>query len=241
MSAHTQSTPVCRQTVPAGHILVSNSWTGTQLAGYLSKYTSVLYSDGLGIVDFYPSRDAAVIFVSEADIISGINYRRRIVRFRQANTSIRGSVIAQNTSLTRDQFCILQKYVSGRALRLAAPGSHLRCIRHRFVSVELGLAILPIQTIEEAAQLLAQMVTCEAKFNSNPFRMKPKTASTPDVDLLKTMTVIPGLGDKRARQILQHFGSLQEISNTSQENLEKVVGAATASSVYKFFHQSFLL
>ncbi|XP_045584743.1 Fanconi anemia core complex-associated protein 24 isoform X2 [Procambarus clarkii] len=219
MSAHTQSTPVCRQTVPAGHILVSNSWTGTQLAGYLSKYTSVLYSDGLGIVDFYPSRDAAVIFVSEADIISGINYRRRIVRFRQANTSIRGSVIAQNTSLTRDQFCILQK----------------------FVSVELGLAILPIQTIEEAAQLLAQMVTCEAKFNSNPFRMKPKTASTPDVDLLKTMTVIPGLGDKRARQILQHFGSLQEISNTSQENLEKVVGAATASSVYKFFHQSFLL
>ncbi|XP_069952711.1 Fanconi anemia core complex-associated protein 24 isoform X1 [Cherax quadricarinatus] len=174
--------------------------------------------EGLGIVDFCPSQDAALIFISEADIISGSSYKERVIKFRKVNGFLRGIVMAQNT-LTSDEFYKLQ----------------------RFVCVEIGLAILPVQTIEEAAQLLANLVMCEAKFNSNPFRMKPKTASSPDADLLKTTAMIPGLGDKRVRKILQHFGSLKELANATQETLEEVVGAATASSVYNFFHQSFLL
>lgn len=215
MSAVSQSTLACSsQMVPAGHILVSLNWRETLLAQLLSKHTHILLSDGLGVVDFFPSRDAAVIFISEADLISGNGYKRRVVRFRQANTSSRGIVIAQNTPLTRDSFCQLQK----------------------FVCIELGLPVLPVQTIEEVAQLLASMVTCETKMNSNPFRVKPKTANNPDASLLTTVTLIPGLGDKRSRQLLEHFGSLQELANATKESLEKVVGPATALSVYKFFH-----
>lgn len=88
----------------------------------------------------------------------------------------------------------------------------------------------------QVAQLLASMVTCETKINSNPFRMKLKTANNPDACLLTTTALIPGLGDKRSRQLLEHFGSLQELANATKESLEKVVGPATASSVYKFFH-----
>ncbi|XP_053647566.1 Fanconi anemia core complex-associated protein 24 isoform X2 [Cherax quadricarinatus] len=218
MSVVSQSAPINNHVVPPGHILMSKCWRGTQLAGHLSKLIPIHYSDGLGIVDFCPSQDAALIFISEADIISGSSYKERVIKFRKVNGFLRGIVMAQNT-LTSDEFYKLQ----------------------RFVCVEIGLAILPVQTIEEAAQLLANLVMCEAKFNSNPFRMKPKTASSPDADLLKTTAMIPGLGDKRVRKILQHFGSLKELANATQETLEEVVGAATASSVYNFFHQSFLL
>lgn len=215
MSALSQSTQVqTNLTIPPGHLLSSSAWQGTQLVTLISKETKVLYSDGLGVVDFHPSADAAIIFVSEADLLSGGSFKRRIVKFRQANTSLRGIVVAQKTPHTQEPFSDLQK----------------------FVCMELDLAIVPVKTISEAAQLLAQMVRCEAKVNINPFCMKPKTVNSADAGILATATAVPGLGEKRARQLLEHFGSLHKIANATQENLASVVGNSTASSVYDFFH-----
>ncbi|XP_042860487.1 Fanconi anemia core complex-associated protein 24-like [Penaeus japonicus] len=217
MSALSQSTQVrTNLTIPPGHLLTASAWQGTQLASLIATQTNVLYSDGLGVVDFHPSADAAIIFISEADLLTGGSFKRRIVKFRQANTSLRGIVVAQKTAHTEEQFSNLQK----------------------FVCVELDLAIVPVRTISEAAQLLAQMVTCEAKVNANPFCMKPKTVNSSDAGILATTTAVPGLGEKRARQLLEHFGSLYKIANATQENLASVVGNSTASSVYDFFHGS---
>lgn len=38
----------------------------------------VLYASDLGIVDFHPSADCAVIFLSAAEVVEGQNYRKRL-------------------------------------------------------------------------------------------------------------------------------------------------------------------
>ncbi|XP_042216066.1 Fanconi anemia core complex-associated protein 24-like isoform X2 [Homarus americanus] len=149
----------------------------------------------------------------------GKSYRRRIVKLQRSNRGIRRIVIGQCTINTFDHACDLQK----------------------FVCFELGLSFIPVDTVEEAADLLAEMVSCETKFHSNPFYVKPKTASNSNGSLLKTVRLIRGLGDVRSRKLLQHFPSIQAITAATQESLEKVVGVAVASSVHNFFHQPLLL
>lgn len=39
-----------------------------------------VYYDDIGIVDFYPAEDAIVLYASENDILSGGDYRRKIVQ-----------------------------------------------------------------------------------------------------------------------------------------------------------------
>ncbi|XP_066981476.1 Fanconi anemia core complex-associated protein 24-like [Macrobrachium rosenbergii] len=200
--------------VPSGCLLVSEVWRKTQLSEHLRRSTDVHYAEGLDVVDFYPSEDAAVIFLSEADLVSGNAYRRRIVKFRQVIGITRGVVVAQKTQLTSEHFGNLQK----------------------FVVIELGLTLIPVSSIEEAGNLLTQMVCCEAKINANPFRMKTKPANTPDAALLGCTTMIPGLGEKKALLLLKHFGSLKSLCNASQESIADIVGPSTALSVYNFFH-----
>ena len=43
----------------------------------------MLYEDVLGVVDFHPSSDTAVLYISEADLAFGSAYRRRAVRLRK--------------------------------------------------------------------------------------------------------------------------------------------------------------
>ncbi|KAK7067532.1 hypothetical protein SK128_026324 [Halocaridina rubra] len=204
---------VTKPSVPEGCIYVSVAWNKTQLGNNLAKLSNVVFLDGLGVVDFHPSNNVAVIFISEAELLSENAYRTRVVKFRQANTDMRRVVIVQITSLTSNLYGPLQK----------------------FVVLELGLSLMSVSTTDEAAQLLAQMVTCEAKINSNPFRMKTKPKS-PDAALLAATTMIPSLGKKRALQLLKQFGSLKSLSNASQESIAEIVGHSSASVVYNFFH-----
>lgn len=49
---------------------------------------------------------------------------------------------------------------------------------------------------------------------------------------------IPGIGPKRRRQLLQHFGGLQQLQRASEDDLAKVdgVSAALAAQIYAHFH-----
>ena len=49
---------------------------------------------------------------------------------------------------------------------------------------------------------------------------------------------IDGIGTKKKRDLLNHFGSVEEIASASEKNLQKVVGISkkTAEKIYKYFH-----
>ena len=108
----------------------------------------------------------------------------------------------------------------------------------RFVVIDLGLSIVPVETLSEAAILIFQMVTCEQKIKSNPFMVKPKLSNTPDLNIFTLTTLIPGLGEKKAIIILEKYNSLQGISNASLEDLKCLLGTTAGSSVHSFFNKT---
>jgi len=53
------------------------------------------------------------------------------------------------------------------------------------------------------------------------------------------LEVIPGLGEKRRRDLLNHFGGLQQLLGASQQELAGVqgIGPILAKTVYKVLHE----
>jgi excinuclease ABC subunit C len=55
---------------------------------------------------------------------------------------------------------------------------------------------------------------------------------------LKTeLTEIPGIGKKRANELLKHFGSVKKIKQSELETLQQFLGKKTGEAVYHHFHR----
>ena len=100
-------------------------------------------------------------------------------------------------------------------------------------------------------QVILQIIDVSnpSKRRKNPFKFgvtpqnkignKKKNAiliTNTEQQTVKTLCTIPHLGEKKAKILLQKFGSIYEISNQSAETMSKVVGVSTASSVYNFLN-----
>ena len=46
-----------------------------------------MFDDSLDVIDFCPSDNTAVVYVSEADLVADCAYRRRVVRLRKVTVS----------------------------------------------------------------------------------------------------------------------------------------------------------
>ncbi|XP_067651838.1 Fanconi anemia core complex-associated protein 24-like isoform X2 [Haliotis asinina] len=200
--------------VPLGHILVSGRWRNTDLVNKLQGTANVHFDDGLGVVDFHPSSHTGVIYVSEADIVGGSGYKRKVAKLRKAN-KVRGVVIAEKTATSGQYYQELQK----------------------FVMLEIGFVLLPVNSQKEAAGLLTQMVDVESKPEASPLLKKPRPVCV-DVALLNSLQCIPRLGGVKAKQLLLHFGSLQAIARASLEDLSSIVGKASATNIKAFLDGS---
>ena len=53
------------------------------------------------------------------------------------------------------------------------------------------------------------------------------------------LEVIPGLGEKRRRDLLNHFGGMQQLLGASQQELAGVngIGPVLAKTIYKVLHE----
>ncbi|XP_014676480.1 PREDICTED: Fanconi anemia core complex-associated protein 24-like [Priapulus caudatus] len=196
--------------VPVGHILVEEKWRTTNLVQKLEN-VNVLYEDCLGVVDFYPSSDTAVVYLAEADLVRGNGYRRKLVKLQKVR-SVRGVILTEKTSISQQYYTPLQ----------------------RFAVQELGLIVVPVSNQDEAAHFLSQLVIAEGKINANPFRRK-KASCNIDTQLLATMQCIPCLGEIKARQLLERFHSIKSICDAPLEDVIKVVGPACAARVRSFY------
>lgn len=201
---------------PNTPLVVALCWRDTQLGNLLKSLIPLSYREDLEEADFLPSSDTAVVFISEADILSGGGFKRRVVKLRQTNniSARRRVVLLQNTPLTAQHFNNLQK----------------------FISIDLDMPVIPVQSLKEAAELLSRMVASETKIRNNPFCAPPKRNESQDMQLMHSLTTaVPGLGSQRARALLARFGTLQALALAPREALEPVVGKATAALVQEFF------
>nr|XP_060644269.1 Fanconi anemia core complex-associated protein 24 [Anolis sagrei ordinatus] len=72
--------------VPHGHVIGNEKWKGSQIAQSIQGKVKLILEGGLGIVDFHLPNRSCVLYVSEADLVAGNGYKRRLVCFRNVST-----------------------------------------------------------------------------------------------------------------------------------------------------------
>ncbi|KFV05477.1 Fanconi anemia-associated protein of 24 kDa, partial [Tauraco erythrolophus] len=201
--------------VPYGHVIGNEKWRGSEIAQRLQGKIRLIFEDGLGLVDFHLSNRTCILYISEADLVAGDEFKRRLVRFRNAS-SLRGIVIVEKTRISDQYFLAVQK----------------------LVVLELGMVLLPVANQGEASQLITQLVSFYVReqskdHNSNPFRRK-QCSQLAEPSVFRTVQQIPGVGKTKALLLLQHFGSIHRLCNASVQELELVVGQTVAQQIYTF-------
>ncbi|NWV67708.1 FAP24 protein, partial [Malurus elegans] len=201
--------------VPYGHVIGNEKWRGSEVAQRLKGKVTLIFEDGLGLVDFHLSNRACILFISEADLVAGNEFKRRLVKLRNAS-SLRGVVIVEKTPISDQYFLGVQK----------------------LVVLELGMVLLPVANQGEASQLIIQLVNFCVREQSrdrgaNPFLRKHR-AQLAEPSVLHTMQHIPGVGKTKALLLLQRFGSIHRLCNASINELEQVVGQTVAQQIYTF-------
>ncbi|NWW92779.1 FAP24 protein, partial [Rhynochetos jubatus] len=200
--------------VPYGHVVGHEKWRGSEIAQRLQGKIRLIFEDGLGLVDFHLSNRTCILYISEADLVAGNEFKRRLVRFRNAS-SYWGIVIVEKTQISDQYFSAVQK----------------------LVVLELGMALLPVANQGEASQLITQLVSYVREqskdHNSNPF-LRKQCSQLAEPSLFRTVQQIPGVGKTKALLLLEHFGSIHRLCNASVKELELVVGQTVAQQIYTF-------
>lgn len=200
--------------VPLGQLVASEKWRGSQLAQEMQGKIKLIFEDGLTSADFYLSSRSCILYITEADLVAGNGYKKRLVRVRNSS-SLQGIVVVEKTKMSEQYFPAVQK----------------------FTSLDLGMALLPVASQREASCLIVQLVQEQTKEPSkNPFLGK-RRAVLSEPSLLRTVQHIPGVGKVKAPLLLQRFPTIQRLSNASFQELEPVVGQAAAQQIHAFFTQ----
>lgn len=85
-----------------------------------------------------------------------------------------------------------------------------------------------------SALKLIQQARDEAHRSAVTFHKKIRSGRTVTSELTK----IPGIGKKRAAQLIRQFGSARQVAEASRDELEAEVGPALAQSLWKWYHES---
>ncbi|NXV86202.1 FAP24 protein, partial [Calonectris borealis] len=201
--------------VPYGHVVGNEKWRGSEIAQRLQGKIRLIFEDDLGLVDFHLSNRTCILYISEADLVAGDEFKRRLVRFRNAS-SLGGIVIVERTQISDQYFLAVQK----------------------LVVLELGMVLLPVANQGEASQLITQLVSFYVReqskdHNSNPF-LRKQCSQLAEPSVFRTVQQIPGVGKTKALLLLQQFGSIHQLCNASVKELELVVGQTVAQQIYSF-------
>ncbi|KAJ9591786.1 hypothetical protein L9F63_001722 [Diploptera punctata] len=179
--------------IPPGNILVNEKWRGSAFEMNLKSIGRVSYCGDIDIVDFYPSEISPVIYVNEGDLLSGVCYERKLKKMQKV-VNQNPVIIADRNINTIKQFSELQD----------------KCF-------SMNLTLIPIGNISELPQLLFQMAYIETKSPNNPFKQREKSRDDLAEIQLKLFTLIPGVGAKKAKILLDHFGHSSNLVSIYQK------------------------
>jgi ERCC4-type nuclease len=80
----------------------------------------------------------------------------------------------------------------------------------------------------------------ECKSPRNPFKQQKKSCDELAAHQLKLFMLIPGVGEKKARTLLEHFGHPQGLASVTEDmlvaKLTPLIGESSAQNVYDFFY-----
>ena len=104
-----------------------------------------------------------------------------------------------------------------------------------YIDTEVGFREVAIPSDSPGLHLLQQIRDEAHRFAITGHRQRRAKARKKSV-----LEEIPGLGPKRRRELLKHFGGQQEIRNASEADIAKVIGISKklAETIYAYLHKN---
>ena len=193
---------------PPGHIILNLKHNGSPLSRHLQDAgLKLLYDDSISIIDCYPSSRCALLIAMETDLINQDHLAAKIKKL---------SKFGQQRILLVEETDSSRQYVRELQIELALSG-------------EAQLII--VNSLKDIALVVAGLVHTEN--HSNPYTQRPKQSVTPDESLLSFVKSLPGVGDKKALELLKRFQSFHGIATASEADLAAVVGKSSASQLHQ--------
>lgn len=90
------------------------------------------------------------------------------------------------------------------------------------IAVDYGIPIIPTESREETASVIAMLAAREHKEGREPKLHGHKTARTLKEQQEYLVSAIPNVGPAVARNLLRHFGTIEKIMTASEDELQKV-------------------
>jgi len=204
---------------PLGSFNRTSSGGGSSVLGNVSLNSSIGGSDQLDL----EAEDLSVLILTEPEYVGAGNnvFKRRLAKLVTSKTKdpVHTVVVAVRSARTPPQdFLSLQA----------------------FCTIDLGLALIPISDNldKHLPQLLVQLINSRGKKKSNPYKQgQARSAGRrgPLGPILTTLLTVPGVSEKKAKDLVVKFGSVQAIAKAEVRDLTPILGQSTASSVHQFF------
>lgn len=193
--------------------MANRRWTGTELLRSLRSKLTVLYIEISDcVVDFYPSGQTAVVYLTESDILTLNDAKRRVAKLRKSR-GVSHRILYEKTAMTQQYFLDFQK----------------------MIVIDCKMDIFPVSSNREAGDYILKMASQDQTPSKNPFRAKPGSyKNAPDPAILQAVMLFPKIGESKAKLLLEKFKSIRGITDASVEELSHVVGLATAKTLKQF-------
>lgn len=157
-----------------------------------------------------------------------------------ARSIVDGRLFRQALSLKQCASCRAVLLVEGSREALAATGVRREAWQGALVTVEvlLGIPVMRSRDAEETARLLRYMADQVRRVASGAIQRsgyRPHRLLTRQLFILQGL---PGVGRKRARQLLETFGSVASVFAADEAHLRQVrgIGMRTAAAIHRVAH-----
>ena len=196
--------------VPTGHCVVNSKWCNSDLASLLKPKVKTIFLGDIGIVDFYPSSNTSVIYLTEGELLTDSCYKRRIVK-------LRNSVKVE------------KKYVF---IEINQRTTHLMFELQKFVVINHKLNFFSVSGNEQAVSLLKQMIDLETRTNGKSlFSNTYNYSQNIDQQVLSLVEKLKGIGSVKAKLLLQEFKTIENIFNASYFEIADLAGKSVAKKI----------
>lgn len=195
--------------IPHGHIILNSKFQGTSLVKCLSELSfTVVFDDTIGLIDCYVSSYCAILLVQESQLIMETEIKqklRKLAIFPHCK-----ALIAEVTNVSQQYFKDLQE---------------------RILFSETDVKLVSVTNHREMALMISTLA--QTDFQTNYFLQKAKNKTPLEESIVDVVHSFPGVGGKKALDLLTSFHSIKNILMASLQDLTKVVGKTTAESVIK--------
>lgn len=188
--------------IPDGHVILNSKYHSSDISKALADAgLNIQYDDSIGLIDCYPTCKCAVIIAQANQIINQTEISRKI---KKLSKFTHHKIMLIEVGETSDQY--------------------FTELQNDLMSTDIKL--LPFTCIKDVALIINQFNYLES--HSNPFLNKSKNKKLIEQSILSFVQSFPGLGEKKALELLKKYKSVKSIGEAPLEDIAQVVGKNNA-------------